>query len=92
MSRATKFDKVVRREICSIQSKGTKRASFIDGDAHVQHSFLMAVAEKVRTGNLLTSDSHGVALVFRREVVLVKEAATESASSTFQSERFTYVF
>ena len=48
VSRATKFDKVVRREVCSIQTKGTKRFSFIDGDAtDGSNSYLLAVAERV---------------------------------------------
>lgn len=44
----SKSDKVVRREICSIQTKGTKRYSFIDGDAGSStNNFLLAVCEKV---------------------------------------------
>lgn len=45
----SKVDKVVRREICSIQTRGTKRLSFIDGDSCDSGShFLLAVCEKVR--------------------------------------------
>ncbi|XP_038051603.1 DNA mismatch repair protein Msh6-like [Patiria miniata] len=47
MSRmVTKYDKVVKREICRISSKGTRTFSFIDGDTCVaQHSYLLAVKE-----------------------------------------------
>ena len=46
--KCTKFDKVVKREICSIQTKGTKRYSFIDGDASSSESnYLLAICEKV---------------------------------------------
>ena len=49
MLKPTKFDKVVRREICSVQTKGTKRYSFIDGDSSdCTSSFLLAFCEKVR--------------------------------------------
>lgn len=44
----SKVDKVVKREICSVQTKGTKRYSFIDGDVQDSNSsFLLAVCEKV---------------------------------------------
>jgi len=46
----TKLDKVVKREICSIQTKGTKRFSFIDGDTQDSNSnFLLALCERVTT-------------------------------------------
>ncbi|XP_022106903.1 DNA mismatch repair protein Msh6-like [Acanthaster planci] len=42
----TKYDKVVKREICRISTKGTRTFSFIDGDTCVaQHSYLLAVKE-----------------------------------------------
>jgi hypothetical protein len=45
---SSKLDKVVRREICSVQTKGTKRLSFIDGDTCESGSqFLLALCEKV---------------------------------------------
>jgi len=47
--KCSKTDKVVKREICSIQTKGTKRLSFIDGDAtDCCSQFLLALCEKVR--------------------------------------------
>ena len=50
VSKATKFDKVVRREVCSIQTKGTKRFSFIDGSAtDGSNSYLLAIAERVHS-------------------------------------------
>ncbi|XP_021365348.1 DNA mismatch repair protein Msh6-like isoform X1 [Mizuhopecten yessoensis] len=43
----TKFDKVVRREVCRVTSKGTQTFSFMDGDCSgAQNSFLLAIAEK----------------------------------------------
>jgi len=46
--KCSKNDKVVRREICSIQTKGTKRLSFIDGDmTDSACQFLLALCEKV---------------------------------------------
>jgi DNA mismatch repair protein MSH6 len=43
----TKFDKVVRREICRITTKGTKTYSFIDGNpSDNQHAYLLSVVEK----------------------------------------------
>ena len=46
--KCSKTDKVVKREICSIQTKGTKRLSFIDGDVTDSCSqFLLAICEKV---------------------------------------------
>ena len=46
--KCSKTDKVVKREICAIQTKGTKRLSFIDGDVTDSSSqFLLALCEKV---------------------------------------------
>ena len=54
---STKLDKVVRREICSIQTKGTKRLSFIDGDScDSSNQFLLAVCEKVRISVIILID------------------------------------
>ena len=48
MRGVTKFDKVVKREICSIQTQGTRRCSFIDGDTTTaSNTYLMAICEKV---------------------------------------------
>ncbi|XP_052086117.1 DNA mismatch repair protein Msh6-like [Mytilus californianus] len=48
MSRmATKFDKVVRREVCRVTTKGTQTFSFLDGDAtEAKSNFLLGIAEK----------------------------------------------
>ncbi|XP_014673632.1 PREDICTED: DNA mismatch repair protein Msh6-like isoform X2 [Priapulus caudatus] len=48
MARApTKFDKVVKREICRVTSQGTRTYSVIDGDpSEADSSYLLAVAEK----------------------------------------------
>ena len=55
-----KTDKVVKREICSIQTKGTKRLSFIDGDTtDCSSQFLLALCEKVR----VLASAHFVGIV-----------------------------
>lgn len=44
---ATKFDKVVKREICRITTKGTQTFNVIDGDiAEANSSYLLALCEK----------------------------------------------
>ena len=46
--KSTKYDKVVRREVCRVTTKGTRVYSFIDGDTtEAQAAFLLAIAEKV---------------------------------------------
>ncbi|XP_033727077.1 LOW QUALITY PROTEIN: DNA mismatch repair protein Msh6-like [Pecten maximus] len=43
----TKFDKVVKREVCRVTTKGTQTFSFMDGDCSgAQNNFLLAIAEK----------------------------------------------
>ncbi|XP_069702294.1 DNA mismatch repair protein Msh6 isoform X2 [Periplaneta americana] len=47
IAKPTKFDKVVKREICQITTKGTRVFSVIDGDARDSESnFLLALTEK----------------------------------------------
>ena len=47
--KVTKFDKVVKREICQITTKGTRVFSVIDGDASTsENNYLFALTEKVR--------------------------------------------
>ncbi|KAK3850400.1 hypothetical protein Pcinc_042897, partial [Petrolisthes cinctipes] len=42
----SKFDRVVRREVCQVTTKATRVYSFMDGDdAHTQTSYLMAITE-----------------------------------------------
>ena len=43
-------EKVVRREVCSVQSRGTKRSSFLDGECggSGSNNFLLAISELVR--------------------------------------------
>lgn len=44
----SKFDKVVKREVCRITTKGTKTFSFLTGEcADSQSTYLLALAEKV---------------------------------------------
>ena len=44
----SKFDKVVKREVCRITTKGTKTFSFLSGEcADSQCTYLLAIAEKV---------------------------------------------
>ena len=46
----TRHDRVVRREICSIVTKGTRTLSFSDGvESDMDAAFLLAVREKVAT-------------------------------------------
>ena len=48
VTKPTKFDKVVGREVCRITSKGTRVYSFIDGDTSTPESaYLLALCEKV---------------------------------------------
>lgn len=55
---ATKFDKVVKREICRITTKGTQTFNVIDGDiAEANSSYLLALCEKVRSVNDQNSDA-----------------------------------
>jgi len=43
----TKFDKVVRREVCRVTSKATRVYSYIDGDAtHSAAAYLLSICEK----------------------------------------------
>lgn len=54
---ATKFDKVVKREICRITTKGTQTFNVTDGDiAEANSSYLLALCEKVRSVNAQISD------------------------------------
>ncbi|XP_045216870.2 DNA mismatch repair protein Msh6-like isoform X2 [Mercenaria mercenaria] len=47
LSKPSKFDKVVKREVCRITTKGTKTFSFLSGEcADSQSTYLMAIAEK----------------------------------------------
>lgn len=47
MSRPTKFDKVVKREICQISSKGTRVYTAQDGEISAPSSkYLLALTEK----------------------------------------------
>lgn len=48
MHKATKFDKVVRREICQVTTKGTRIFTVAEGDAEDASSkYLLAIVEKV---------------------------------------------
>lgn len=48
VKKPTKFDKVVRREICRITTKGTRTFGIIDGETNdAENSFLIAISEKV---------------------------------------------
>ncbi|KAG1683397.1 DNA mismatch repair protein Msh6 [Nymphon striatum] len=48
LSSTTKFDKVVRREICRILSKGARTCSFIDGNVNDYSScYLLAIKETI---------------------------------------------
>ena len=48
VSRPTKFDKVVNREICQITSRGTRTFGILEGETkEAECNFLLAIAEKV---------------------------------------------
>jgi DNA mismatch repair protein MSH6 len=48
VAKVSKFDKVVKREICQITAKGTRVFSVIDGDANdAENNYLLALTEKV---------------------------------------------
>lgn len=48
VSKCTKFDRVVRREICQITSRGTRVFGILDGETkEAESNFLLAIAEKV---------------------------------------------
>ena len=50
MATPTRHDKVVRREICSIVTKGTRTPSFSEGvESESDSAFLLAIKEKVTT-------------------------------------------
>ena len=47
MSKATKFDKVVEREVCQVMTKGTRVNTFLDSDNYEgEPSYLLAIIEK----------------------------------------------
>jgi len=48
VGKVTKFDKVVKREICQITTKGTRVFNVTDGDASTsENNYLFALTEKV---------------------------------------------
>ncbi|XP_014252185.1 DNA mismatch repair protein Msh6 [Cimex lectularius] len=58
---ATKFDKVVCREVCQMTTKGTRVFSINDGEAkEAQFSYLLAIAEKEIDS---TKSSYGICFV-----------------------------
>lgn len=48
VSRPTKFDKVVSREICQITTRGTRMLNYQDEPMGPNNSYLLAICEKVR--------------------------------------------
>ncbi|CAI9720918.1 mismatch repair Msh6 [Octopus vulgaris] len=61
MHSVTKFDKVMKREICRITTKGTKTYSYMEGDCcESANSYLMAVTEKEENDGCFT---YGVCFV-----------------------------
>ncbi|XP_044147978.1 DNA mismatch repair protein Msh6 [Bufo gargarizans] len=63
MSHATKFDKVVRREICRIITKGTQTYSVLDGSPSESHSkYLLCLKEKMN-GSSNQQRTYGVCFV-----------------------------
>lgn len=53
---ATKFDKVVKREICQVSTPGTRTYSHLDGDSSdTTNKYLLALCEKVSSCTLCFS-------------------------------------
>ncbi|XP_042560153.1 DNA mismatch repair protein Msh6-like [Clupea harengus] len=51
MARPTKFDRVVRREVCRVITRGTQTYSVLDGDPSESHSkYLLSVKERAGEG------------------------------------------
>ncbi|GAB6029645.1 DNA mismatch repair protein msh6 [Chamberlinius hualienensis] len=64
LSHPTKFDKVVKRELCQITSKGTKKYGFLDvqtGDANA--AFLLAITEMAIDETAGSETEYGVCFV-----------------------------
>ena len=56
--KSTKFDKVVKRELCQITTKGTRTFNAMDVEAvESRANYLLAVYEKVRLLAILGKDS-----------------------------------
>lgn len=48
VGRPTKFDRVVKREVCQISTRGTRVYSVLDGEASESSTnYLLAISEKV---------------------------------------------
>ncbi|XP_066999808.2 DNA mismatch repair protein Msh6 [Anabrus simplex] len=59
--KVTKFDKVVKREICQITSKGTRTFSVLDGEAReAETNYLLALTEQVLDSS---TSSYGVCFI-----------------------------
>ncbi|CAG0884132.1 unnamed protein product [Cyprideis torosa] len=50
MTRPTKFDRVVNREVCRITTPGTRTCGVIEGEVDTEHKFLLALVEQVESG------------------------------------------
>lgn len=62
MGKSTKFDKVVKREICQISTKGTRVYTSQDAEASSPTStYLLAIVEKQTTGQQLST--YGVCFI-----------------------------
>uniref|UniRef100_A0A2C9JWS6 DNA mismatch repair proteins mutS family domain-containing protein n=1 Tax=Biomphalaria glabrata TaxID=6526 RepID=A0A2C9JWS6_BIOGL len=59
---ASKFDKVVKREICQVSTQGTKTYNYLDGDTgDATSKYILAVCEK--TENKEGTSSYGVCFI-----------------------------
>lgn len=66
MARPTKFDKVVRREVCRVITRGTQTYSVLDGDPSESHSkYLLSIKERAEGegGGGGQSHTYGVCFV-----------------------------
>lgn len=64
MSKPTRYDKVVKREICQISTKGTRRYGFLDAQSNESNpAYLLAVTEKSCDSNVGDECDFGVCFV-----------------------------
>lgn len=64
LAKPTKFDRVVRREVCRIITRGTQTYSVLDGaPAEAQSKFLLSVKEKAEEESSGRSRTYGVCFV-----------------------------
>jgi DNA mismatch repair protein MSH6 len=80
VTKPTKFDKVVNREICQITSRGTRVFGILDGETkEAESNFLLAIAEKVS----VNSEKWITYRSSRKKIVTLPFQEIDSASSIY---------